>query len=210
MDEQWTLGGARPAALVGRLVATMLGIGVIGGSALVGLTLLFAASDVVPIARVLAIGAPAVLLVLIVWRLAGRAPGPSGRWLTVSAAVGPALIGIAQAWPLFSEDFDVRYVPGGVLVVVLYGTMFGVIAALAAAVAVIPVVLLVRLVPARIGSSAVRIALVAAAMVMPVVIPLLLFDGMAEPLALGMTSAVVGVAAILASRWTLTGSRSIH
>ncbi len=57
-DARWSLAGTRPRQLALRFAAAAIGVGVVGGMMTAGLSALFAASDVSPAARFLAIGLP--------------------------------------------------------------------------------------------------------------------------------------------------------
>lgn len=204
----WSLAGTSPARLAARLTGAAVGVGVVGGMATACLAVLFAASDVPPAARMLAIGLPLVLIALIGWRLAhatghvGRAP--SNRWIAAVAAAGIVLTAVAQGWPeIGGLDDDIAHNAGVALAVALYGAAAGLMPAVAAIVVTVPALLLLRAFRTRITLPSVQVLLTVLAMTVTAVFALWATGAMDTRILTGTAAAIAGTGATLTARWAL-------
>jgi hypothetical protein len=204
----WSLAGTRPQQLASRLAVAALAVGALGGMATACLTLLFGAAEVLPAARILAVALPLVLVALIGWRLVAATgqvrPAPSSGWIAGVGAVGVALIAVVQGWPLVGElNDDLGSSASAALAVVLYGTLFGLMAAAAAIVILVPAVLALRASRVRITLPGAQVLLTVVAMAVAAVFALLVTSEMDTPVLTGTAAALAGTGAVLTARWTL-------
>lgn len=204
----WSLAGTPPARLAARLTGAAAGVGVVGGMATACLAVLFAASDVLPAARLLAIGLPLVLVALIGWRWAqvtGHAgPAPSNRWIAAVAAAGVVLTAVAQGWSeIGGLDDDITHNAGVALAVVLYGAAAGLMPAVAAIVVTVPTLLLLRASRMPITLPAVQVVLTVLAMAVTAVFALWVTGEMDTRILTGTAAAIAGTGATLTARWAL-------
>ncbi len=207
-DSGWSLAGTQPRRLAARLAAAALGVGVVGGMMVACLSVVFGATDVSPVARILAIAVPLVLVTMIAWRLAAVAglvgSSPSGRWLAGVAVVGVVLTAVVQGWPEAGAlGDDIAHNAGVALAVLFYGAAFGTAAAVAGIVVGIPALLLLRSSRVWIPLPTAQVLLTAFAMAVTVVFALWVTGDLRTEIVTGMATALAGTGAVLTARWCL-------
>jgi uncharacterized membrane protein len=193
-----------PRRLAWRLAAGALVTGVVGGMATALLALLFAASDVSPGARSLAIAVPVGLMAMIGWRLAGvtghARSAPSAGWLGWLATAGVALIVVVQAWPTTGEIDDISVTASGALALALYGAAYGLIPALAAIAVLGLVVLLLPSWRAWIARPSAQVPLTVLSMAVTAAFSLWVTTEMGTESVAGMAAALAGTGVALTAR----------
>lgn len=181
---------------VGRMAGAALATGVLGGSATAVLTIVMAADGATPFAQGLAIAVPVLLAALIGRDL--RAAAPADRWLAVAAAAGCALITAVQVVPLAGFRAG-DWAELGMLAVAaaIYGSLFGLMAALVAIVVMVPVVLVLR---DRIGRAPLRLLVTVIVTGGTAAFAYLVTADMGAPVVTGMAAALAGTGAALGTR----------
>ncbi|HWS36364.1 MAG TPA: hypothetical protein VN408_26975 [Actinoplanes sp.] len=178
-----------------RLTAAALATGVVGGTCTAGLALIMGGADVVPAAAFLAYVVPVLLVALIGWRLvAGSAPPV--RWIAGATAAGTLLITAVQVLPhLDFRPGDAGQIGEAATAAVIYGSLYGLIAAGGAIVILVPIVLAVR---TAIPWSAVRMLITLAVMIGTGMFAFLVTGALGDPAPTGMAVALAGAGAVLA------------
>jgi hypothetical protein len=195
---------SQPATAV-RLVTAALSVGLVGGIATAGLATSFGSTGISPAARVLAIGTPLVLLVLIGRRLATGAV-PADGWLGGTALVSVVVTALVQAWPELGALGDD---PTGnavvALGVVLYGAAFGLAVSLVAIVMGVPVVVLLRASRIRLNVQATQLVMTVVAMAVTAPFVLWVTTALNAGIVTGLATALAGTGAVITGRWCLVG-----
>ena len=205
----WSPASVQPGPLAARIASAALVVGIVGGAASVCLAVLFAATTPTPVARVLALGLPLVLVVLISRRLSAVTDGEahrSGRWLLWTAGAAFVLVAAAQGWAAL-DGFDLGSAIKGTAAVVFFGALFGLVPATAAAVVLISAVLALRAARSRMSLRSAQVGLTAVAALVAAAFDLWAAVGVHGGSATGMTAALAGTGAALTARWCLEGRR---
>lgn len=209
-DVQWSLAGTRPAQLALRLTGAALGAGIVGGVVTAWLSALFGSIDVSPVARVLLVGLPVVLVAMIGWRLvavARRAGSPpSGWWLGGVAVAGIALIMAAQAWPE-AQEFEASAL-GGALLFALFGAVYGMVPAAVTIVVLVPVLLLLRVSRVRVPLVAAQVLLTVVAIAVTAVFAQWVAASLGSGIVTGVAAALAGMGAVLTAPWCLVNRQA--
>ena len=208
LGPRWSLAETEPKRLVFRLATAALAVGIVGGIATALLSILFGAADVSPAARILAIGLPLVLITAIGWRLAADAgliqSAPSGRWIAGAAAASVVLIAAVQGWSGNGGlDDGIAGTALVALAAVLYGTVFGLMPAVAIIVVLVPTLLLLRASRVRIALPSAQLLLTAIAMAVAAVFVLWVTAELHTEIVTGMAVALAGTGTVLTARWGL-------
>ncbi|WP_430791830.1 hypothetical protein [Actinoplanes sp. G11-F43] len=181
---------------VGRMAAAAVATGMIGGTATATLAVTMGGADTVPAALALAVVVPVLLGALIAWRL--TADGPGDRWLAAAAALGVLLITVVQvALHLDFRPGDGAQILEAATIAVVFGSLYGLIAAVAAIVLLVPAVLVLR---HRISRPRLRVMVTAVVMTGAAVFAYLVTDAMQAPALTGMATALAGVGAVIGTR----------
>ncbi len=181
---------------VGRMAAAAVATGMIGGTATATLAVTMGGADTVPAALALAVVVPVLLGALIAWRL--TADGPGDRWLAAAAALGVLLITVVQVAPhLDFRPGDGAQILEAATIAVVFGSLYGLIAAVAAIVLLVPAVLVLR---HRISRPRLRVMVTAVVMTGTAVFAYLVTDAMQAPALTGMATALAGVGAVIGTR----------
>ncbi|MCS7478394.1 hypothetical protein ACFFQW_09960 [Umezawaea endophytica] len=205
----WSLAAVRPGPLASRIATAALAVGIVGGMISAYLAVLFAAATATPVARVLALGLPLVLVAMIGWRLAAvtddGAPR-SGKVLVWTAYAAVGLIAVAQAWAEI-DGFHLDGVFRGTLGASLYGILFGLMPAAVAAIVLIPTALALHAARSRISLRAAQVGLTVVAMLVTGAFDLWATADMHSGNVTGMAAALAGTGVALTGRWCLVGTR---
>jgi hypothetical protein len=208
-ETRWSLTSTRPARLVVRLIAAALGVAIAGGTATACLVLSFGATDVSPVARILAMVLPLALLAMIILRLAaayGRvSASPSNRWLAWTAAASAVVTAAIQIWP--EADWSRNGVAGlarGIVATIFYGTLFGLVPAAASLTILIPALLLLRASGTGMNLATAQVLLTAVAIAVTAAYAVFLAGvDTGSGIVTGMATALAGTGALLTARWCL-------
>ncbi|GAA1639841.1 hypothetical protein [Actinoplanes couchii] len=140
MAEVSALIGVDRAMRIVRMTGTALVTGVAGGTVTAALTLLMA-RDVAPVALILGIVVPGLLAALIAGRIVLPGEALADRWIVAAGGAGALLIAVSQA-AATDTAVTLSDLASGVAIAVVYGSVYGLIAAVPAIAVLVPVVLL--------------------------------------------------------------------
>jgi hypothetical protein len=210
LGSHWSLAGTRPAQLTLRIFGAASGVGVVGGMVTAWLAVLYGSGTVSPVSFGLMIVYPAMLLGVIVRRLAADAgrggPPPSGWWLGWAVVAGLVLVAVVQGVPQM-DGMDIAREAAGSLLIALFGSFYGVVPAVASTVVLVPALLLLRALRVRVPLVAAEILLTVLAMVVTAVFARWVLPSLDAEIVSGTAAAFAGTGAVLTARWCLVNRR---